>query len=675
MDKQAFEVPNTKSKGCTGAYRISKHPELLSFLDKDTHSVYGLFSHGLSVGRDRPCLGYRPLNTQTGEHEPYVWQSYGQVEERITNFGSGLLHTINHTLGNPKTEKIPVGIWAPNRPEWTITDLACNAYSLYSVALYDTFGPDAIEYIVEHSEIETIVSTIDHVADILKLKKKLPKLKIIISMDSLNTAKQCTGPAGASVLGDWAKECGVILLDYDHVEKLGAVHPRKHNYLSILDLATIMYTSGTTDKPKGAMLSNLNFICTTVGAITQFNYIGEDVYFSYLPLAHIFDRAMLFSVLYKGGKIAYYSGNTENLMKDLQFARPTIFISVPRLLNRIYNNIVQVTVNAPGVKGEMSRMAVASKLKLLNEGKGYHHDVWDELLFNKIKPILGGNVRLVITGSAPIDKDILQFLRISLLVTIVQGYGTTETTAAASCQIMHEHKSGDVGPPFPGNEIKLVDVPEMNYLSTNTPYPSGEVWVRGSNIFMGYYKDVEKTREVLDKEGWYSTGDIGHFDERGCLHIVDRKKNIFKLAQGEYVIPEKIENTYCRDPLVAQIFVHGDSLERYLVAIIVPDPDILNIVAQQVVKDTTLNYEQQCRHPAIHAEVMKRLTQLGKTSGLRGFELVRSVYLESVPFTSERILTPTFKLKRHEAKIFYRVQITKMYSDLSNAVDTTAFKL
>jgi long-chain acyl-CoA synthetase len=248
---------------------------------------------------------------------------------------------------------------------------------------------------------------------------------------------------------------------------------------------------------------------------------------------------------------------------------------------------------------------------------------------------------------------------------MVEGYGQTENGAGASVQLPHENTSGHVGAPFPSCEMKLVDVPDMKYLSTDKPCPRGEVCIRGPNVFMGYFKDPEKTKETVDAEGWLHTGDIGMMNENGTLKIVDRKKAIFKLAQGEYLAPEHIENIYLLCPLVEQIYIHGDSLQSEVVGVVVPNPETFPAWAKQQLGKTA-PYKDLCKDSTVIQAFLKELDVIGKEKKLRGFEFVKAIYLESTPFSVENeLLTPSFKLKRQQAIQYYRKQIDAMYSALS----------
>lgn len=679
LEKQTYEVPGSRSPGQTGIYRNAQRPVVEASFSPKVKSMIDVFNNGLKISKDRPCFGVRSVkNAQTGERGPYVWQTYRQVSHRITNFGSGLLNYLNHTMNDTRTSNIPIGIWSINRPEWTITDLGCASYSLYTVALYDTLGPDTVEFVVNHAELETVVCSGDHIADLLKLRHKLPNLKTIISMDSIEEVARPGVASKSDIIKAWAAEKNVNLVDFNFIEELGKKNRRTYNYPKSEDLACIMYTSGTTGMPKGAMLTHGNFVSALSASYLSFGGTAEDSSISYLPLAHIFGRVCDMLCLCIGGRLGYFAGDMNLLVEDIQEMKPTIFATVPRLLNRVYGKIVASTVNAPGATGALARRGIATKLANLEAGKGYTHPFWDRLIFNKVKSALGGHVRIMVTGSAPIGKDVMQFLRVALCCDIREGYGATETCAASTIHYPNEFKAGHIGAPFTCNEVKLVDVPEMDYLSTD-PYPRGEICIRGPNVFKGYYKDEEKTRESIDEEGWFHTGDVGMINERGSIVIIDRKKNIFKLAQGEYIAPEKIENIYAKDPVIGQIYLHGDSLQSSLVAVVVPDPETLAAIVQAKLPQVhakKLNFVELCKAPEVVALVLDQMTKVGKKAELRGFEQAKALYLESEPFAVENdLLTPTFKVKRPQAKKHYEAKIAELYEALNNQVEPAKAKL
>jgi len=376
-----------------------------------------------------------------------------------------------------------------------------------------------------------------------------------------------------------------------------------------------------------------------------------------------------------GASVGFFQGDTLKLIDDLQALRPTIFPSVPRVLNKIYDKITNGIAAAGGNKQALFERALKAKRENLETSGALTHWLWDPLLFGKLKKGLGlDRVRFCVTGSAPIAPEVHTFFRVLLGCNLYEGYGQTEGCAAATITSEGDFSTGHVGPPVPGVEMRLENVAEMGYYHTDKwhgppPGPGGgggipclgrgEICYRGPCVFKGYYKLADKTSETIDEDGWLHSGDIGIWTMSGNLKIVDRKKNIFKLAQGEYVAAEKIENVLVGSPLLAQAFVYGDSLQSHLVAVLVPDAE----AAALKFPDTPI--EALCSEPAspLRALITDEVARLSLEAKLAGFEVVRLFHLEPRPFDAESgLLTPTFKLKRHEAKLKYQAEIDLLYS-------------
>ncbi|KAH7654854.1 long-chain acyl-CoA synthetase protein [Dioscorea alata] len=365
-----------------------------------------------------------------------------------------------------------------------------------------------------------------------------------------------------------------------------------------------------------------------------------------------------------GVAIGFYQGDNLKLMDDIAALRPTLFSSVPRLYNRIYSGIMNAVKSSGGLREKLFNAAYNAKMQAILNGKT-PSPMWDRLVFNKIREKLGGRVRCLTSGASPLSPDVMDFLRVCFGGLVLEGYGMTETSCVITLMDVGDSLTGHVGSLNPSCEVKLVDVPEMNYTSDDQPYPRGEICVRGPIVFQGYYKDDAQTREVIDMDGWLHTGDIGLWLPGGRLKIIDRKKNIFKLAQGEYIAPEKIENVYAKCKFVAQCFVYGDSFNSSLVAIIAVDHDALKSwAASEGIKYDDL--QQLCNDQRVRAAVLADMDNLGKQAQLRGFEFVKAVTLVLEPFTVENgLLTPTFKVKRPQAKAYFAKAIENMYTELS----------
>jgi long-chain acyl-CoA synthetase len=282
-------------------------------------------------------------------------------------------------------------------------------------------------------------------------------------------------------------------------------------------------------------------------------------------------------------------------------------------------------------------------------------------VFSKVREKLGGEVRFIITGSAPIAPNLLEFLRIAFCCPVLEGYGQTETGCAGTRTQWGDTDTGHVGIPQPSIEVKLVDVPEMNYFSTDDP-PRGEICFRGPTCTSGYYKNPEKTQELIDEHGWLHTGDVGCLFHNGNIKIIDRKKNIFKLSLGEYVAPERIENVFSQSKYVSQCFIHGESLKASVVGILVPDSEVLLNWAEENNHPHKGNLELLCQAEDVNKLILDDIIAVGKKQGLKGFEFPRKIFLSHQAFTVDNdLLTPTFKLKRVQAKLYFLEQINQLY--------------
>ena len=284
-------------------------------------------------------------------------------------------------------------------------------------------------------------------------------------------------------------------------------------------------------------------------------------------------------------------------------------------------------------------------------------------MFGKVAKILGGKVKSMATGSAPIDKAVLDFLKVCFCCPILEGYGLSETAAGGTRTSKEDLEcTGHVGGPSGIVKLRMKDLPEMNYLTSDKPYPRGEICFYGPTIFEGYYKRPDLTAEAFDDEGWFLSGDVGVLYPNGAIRIIDRSKNIFKLSQGEYIAPEKLENIYVQSRFILQIMVCGDSLKNCTVAIIVPDEEQVKLWAELNGK-----MENALSDPDLKKEVMEDMNQLAIHNKLSGLEKPKEISFATEPFSIENgILTPTMKLKRNIGKKVYQEQIDKMYSDLEN---------
>uniref|UniRef100_A0A3B6KE69 Long-chain-fatty-acid--CoA ligase n=1 Tax=Triticum aestivum TaxID=4565 RepID=A0A3B6KE69_WHEAT len=641
-------LPEKLQTGKWNVYRSAESP--LRLINRfpatpDIGTLHDNFVYAVETFTDCRYLGTRVC--ADGAVGDYKWMTYGEASTSRTAIGSGLIY---HGI----SEGARIGLYFINRPEWIIIDHACAAYSYVSVPLYDTLGPDAVQFIVNHATVEAIFCVPQTLSTLLSFLTQMPCVRLIVVVGGDNANTPSTTAAA-----------GVEIITYSRLHSQGKMSSQTYRPPKPEDVATICYTSGTTGTPKGAVLSHENLIANVAGSSLGVKFYPSDVYISYLPLAHIYERANQIALLHYGVAIGFYQGDNLKLMDDLAALRPTVFASVPRLYNRIYSAITNAVKDSGGLKERLFRTAYNAKRQALVNGRN-PSPMWDKLVFNKIKARLGGRVRLMTSGASPLSADVMEFLRICFGGEVLEGYGMTETSCVITTMDIGDKLIGHVGSPNPSCEVKLVDVPEMNYTCEDQPYPRGEICVRGPTIFRGYYKDEVQT-DVIDNDGWLHTGDIGLWLPGGRLKIIDRKKNIFKLAQGEYIAPEKIENVYAKCKFIAQCFIYGDSFNSFLVAIVAVEPDVLKAwAASQGIQSEDLR--QLCVDPRAKAAVLADMDSIGKEAQLRGFEFAKAVTLVAEPFTVENgLLTPTFKVKRPQAKAYFTKELADMYAQLRDA--------
>ncbi|KAM6346916.1 long-chain-fatty-acid--CoA ligase 5 [Alca torda] len=640
LNKQSIGVEGGARRGA-----LLTDNNLLSYYFEDAKTLYEVFRRGLHASGNGNCLGYRKPK------QPYQWLTYQQVLDRAQYLGSGLLQK-----GCKPSSNQFIGIFAQNRPEWIISEYACYTYSMVAVPLYDTLGPEAIVYIVNKAEISIVICDKPERAQTLLEnceQEKTPGLKTIILMDLFDKE-----------LKDRGAKVGTEILALQEVEELGRNNIREPVPPKPEDLCIVCFTSGTTGNPKGAMLTHQNVVANAAavlrGTENTVDCTSSDITMSYLPLAHMFERVVQTVVFSCGAKVGFFQGDIKLLTDDMKTLKPTLFPVVPRLLNRIYDKI-QSGAKSP-VKRCLLNFAVIMKMAEIKQGIIRNDSIWDKLIFKKVQETMGGRVRIMVTGAAPISPSVLTFLRAALGCQIFEAYGQTECAAGCTISMPGDWTTGHVGAPLACNIVKLDDVEEMDYYSSNN---EGEVCIKGPNVFKGYLKDPEKTAEAIDKDGWLHTGDIGKWLPNGTLKIIDRKKNIFKLAQGEYIAPEKIENVYIRSALVAQVFVHGESLRSFLIGIVVPDPETLpEFAAKLGIKGS---YEDVCKNPAVKKAILEDMLRLGKEAGLKSFEQVKDLYIHTEMFSVENgLLTPTLKAKRPELVKVFQDQIEALYSSMQD---------
>uniref|UniRef100_A0A1I7UR56 long-chain-fatty-acid--CoA ligase n=1 Tax=Caenorhabditis tropicalis TaxID=1561998 RepID=A0A1I7UR56_9PELO len=448
---------------------------------------------------------------------------------------------------------------------------------------------------------------------------------------------------------------------FDSALLLGSQYEYTNNLPKPEDVYIICYTSGTTGTPKGVMLTHSNVVANISGFLKilfafQPSMIDTtQVHISYLPLSHMMEQLTHWTLLGFGSKIGYFRGSIQGLTDDIKTLKPTVFPVVPRLLNRLYDAITSKVQQQGFMAKLVYNFAFARKLSQVRAGKQGRTSIWDRLVFRKIQEQIGGKVDLMVTGSAPISSTVLETCRVTLGATIVEGYGQTECTALATFTWMGDPSTGHCGAPAPCALVKLGDVPDLNYYAKDG---KGEIRIKGPCVTKGYYKDPERTAELFDEEGFLQTGDIGEMLPNGTIRIIDRKKHIFKLAQGEYVAPEKIEQVYIRTPVAQQVYVDGDSLERWLIAVVVPEPDVLmEWNEKQGGGKRTL--EEICEDEKAKEFVLSELHAIGKANKLNSIEqLILSIGSKQSSEVWQLVVGDDFRRKKFVESLIKMIDST-----------------
>ena len=651
----AVPVPNSATPNRSAVYRHWRFRDspLLETLESDVTTMHEAFESSVKHRGNKQFLGWRPWNPATKSHEEkYVWMTYAEAAERRKNLGAGLVEI--HKQNGIYTDKHGVGLWCQNRPEWQLTDLAAMSQSLYNVSLYETLGPDTTEYIINHAELACVVASLPHIPTLLKLAPRVPQLKIIVCIDPLD-AGEPEGLSKGALLTKMASDHGIKIYSMAEVEEIGLRSGRPMRPPTKTDITTINYTSGTTGMPKGVVLSHANMLAAASCARASGFMTPNDTHISYLPLAHIYGRLADWAAITLGARIGYFRGDIVGLVDDLKILRPTGLFSVPRLYNKFNSAIRAATVEAEGFKGALSRRAVDAKLAnmRLPPGKATnYHALYDRIWSPKVRKAVGLDRAVsMVSGSAQLDPDVQTFLRAAFGINFLQGWGMTETAATGSVQTRGDLTTGNIGGPQAGVEFCIESVPEFEYTVDDKPNPRGELLARGPIVFKEYFKNPEETSRVLEADGWFHTGDIVEVNSMGLFSIIDRKKNVLKLAQGEYVSPERIENVYLGAcTLLSSAFVHGDPIEAALVAVFGVEPEAFAPFASKVLggDKTTISptdrdaLKKAAEDPRVRAAVQKIIDGIGKKHKFNGFEKVRNVYLALDPFTTDNeLLTPT----------------------------------
>jgi long-chain acyl-CoA synthetase len=565
----------------------------------------------------------------------YVVKENGQWKKYSTKESIDIVNKLSLGMvksGIQKGDK--VAIISENRPEWNFTDLALQQIGAIPVPVYPTVTIDDYAYIFEHAEVKMIfVSTHDLFAKAAAASRKLPNITNIYSFDKLSDAPHWTEVTKAGE-GQDMKE----------LEKI-------KSQVSENDLITIIYTSGTTGRPKGVMLSHRNVVTNAIGVSERLLIEkGKDRVLSFLPLCHIYERTASYLYLYLGVGI-YYAESLEKIGDNIREVKPHFFNCVPRLLEKIYNKIIDKAEKLEGAKKKIFFWALDLGLKFdphINQGFVYNlkMKIADKLIFSKWREALGGELKMMSVAAAAVQPRLLRVFW-AAGIKVCEGYGLTESSPVVTASVCDpkEMRIGCVGPVIGGVEVKIAG--------------DGEILVRGENIMQGYYKNPEATAETI-KDGWLLTGDIGEFVEGKYLKITDRKKEMFKTSGGKYVAPQMLENKFKESLLIEQVAIIGDG-RKFPSALIVPNFDALqdwcahNGITYSNPKDVLKNKIVQNKY---QKELDMHNMNFGQWEKVKKFTLLPQLWT-----IEGGELTPTLKLKRRIIVDKYKNEIEAMYSE------------
>ena len=562
------------------------------------------------------------------EGDSWLGRSYDEVVEIVRPLAFGLV-----TLGVEKGDR--VAILGNTRPEWTYFDFAALSVGATVVPIYQTNSPEECRYVLENSDAKVVVvEDAEQLEKVRAVRDRLPQLEQIVMM---------TGSAEDAISMEDLAAKGAGGTDETWAALYDAVSPE--------DICTFIYTSGTTGPPKGCIISHGNYraMLDMVNGVSVIE--DEDLAYLYLPLAHSFALLIQFGTFDLGTTLAYWERDPLKILPNLAELKPTYFPSVPRIFEKIYTAATSGIEKEGGAKKAIFNWAIKVGAKMrAAERSGrkpgfllqHQYDFADKKVLSKIRNLFGGNIRLAVSGAAPINPEILRFFD-AAGVLVLEGWGMTETSTAATISTPDDFRVGTIGKPFPGCEVRIAD--------------DGEILVKGANVFQGYHKNPEATNETI-VDGWLHTGDLGEIDPQGFIKITGRKKDIIITAGGKNITPANLEAEIKQHPLVSQCVVVGDR-RPYLVALVTLDPEEAAKYAQE--NNLPQDPAQLAQNPDVKASIEAHVEKINQD--FARVEQVKKIAILPHDLSQESgELTPTLKVKRAVVAQKHESAIEQLYA-------------
>jgi long-chain acyl-CoA synthetase len=592
-------------------------------MERGTHSstLADLLPLSARLYGDAPAVCFK-------QDDAWVKRSFSEVEETVRALSLGLID-----LGVAKGDK--VSILANTRPEWTYVDFAALSAGAVVVPIYQTNSPEECQYVLENSDAKVVVvEDEEQLEKIREVRDRLPLLEHVVRM---------TGSSEDAISLDDLAARGAGRPASEWEGRWKAVTPA--------DVCTFIYTSGTTGPPKGCIISHGNYRAM-LDMVQESSVIeGEDVTYLYLPLAHSFALLIQLGSFDLGATLAYWERDPQKILPNLAELKPTYFPSVPRIFEKIYTAATSAMEKEGGLKKAIFNWAIeVGKRMRAVERRGAQpgfllrkqYEFADKRVLSKIRGLFGGNLRLAVSGAAPINPDILRFFD-AAGVLVLEGWGMTETSTAATISTPEDFKIGTIGKPFPGCEVRIAE--------------DGEILVKGPNVFQGYYKNEEATRQTI-VDGWLHTGDIGEIDEDGFIKITGRKKDIIITAGGKNITPANLENEIKQHPLVSQCVVVGDR-RPYLVALVTLDPE--DVVTYAKEHGLPEDPAELARNDEIRQAIEAHIDRINEK--FARVEQVKKIAILPHDLSQESgELTPTLKVKRAVVAEKHEREIEALYA-------------